>query len=115
MVSDMLSRDDDVLKTLKLISSKGLEVILFHILHPDEVNFPFEGDIVFESLEDDPSIGLDPVEIRDQYRKLIQETIEHYKHHCPSMGIDYQFLQTDEPLDQALRYYLLRRRSLIKT
>lgn len=115
MVSDLLSRDDDVLKTLKLISSKGLEVILFHILHPDEVLFPFDGDIVFESLEDDPPIGLDPVEIRQQYQDLIQDMIQHYRHHCPSLGIDYQFTQTDTPLDQVLRYYLLKRRSLFKT
>ncbi len=114
MVSDLLSRDDDVLKTLKLISSKGLEVILFHILHPDEVLFPFDGDIVFESLEDDPPIGLDPVEIRQQYQELIQDIIRHYRHHCPSLGIDYQFTQTDTPLDQVLRYYLLKRRSLFK-
>ncbi len=114
MVSDLLSRDDDVLNTLKLISSKGLEVILFHILHPDEVLFPFDGDIVFESLEDDPPIGLDPVEIRQQYQELIQDIIRHYRHHCPSLGIDYQFTQTDTPLDQVLRYYLLKRRSLFK-
>ena len=114
VVSDLLTRDDNVLKTLNLVSSKGLEVILFHILHPDEVEFPFEGDIVFESLEDDPPVGLDPHDIRKQYQKLIQELIEHYRQHCPSMGIDYQFMQTDAPLDQALRYFLLRRRSLLK-
>ncbi len=115
MVSDLLSRDDDVLKTLKLISSKGLEVILFHVLHPDEVLLPFDGDIVFESLEDDPPVGLDPVEIRKQYQELIQNMIQHYRHHCPSLGIDYQFTQTDTPLDQVLRYYLLKRRSLFKS
>ncbi len=114
VVSDLLSRDDDVLKTLNLVSTKGLEVILFHILHPDEVNFPFEGDIVFESLEDDPPVGLDPHDIRREYQKVVQELIHHYRQNCPSMGIDYQFLQTDTALDQALRYFLLRRRSLLK-
>ncbi|NIQ02393.1 MAG: DUF58 domain-containing protein [Nitrospinaceae bacterium] len=114
LITDLLTRDDDVFKTLKLLSSRGLEVILFHILHPDEVNLPFEGDLVFESLEDDPELGLDPFDIRQQYRQTVHEQIESYRKNCPTLGIDYLFMETTDPLDQALRYYLLRRKSLRK-
>jgi len=114
LVSDLLTREDDVFKTLKMLKSRGLEVILFHILHPDEVTLPFEGDLVFESLEDDPPLGLDPFDVRQQYQKAIQEQIEFYKKNCPTLGIDYLFLETTTQLEQALRYYLLRRKSLRK-
>jgi len=115
LISDLLFRDEDALKTLKLIASKGLEVILLHVLHPDEVSLPFDGDIMFESLEDDSPVGLDPVEVREQYQKLMRDSIEHYQLNCPSMGIDYLFLESAGPLDQALRYYLLRRRQFTKS
>lgn len=114
LISDLLAREDDIYKTLKLIRARGLEVILFHILHPDEVTLPFEGDIMFESLEDDPPIGLDPVEIREQYQRAIRSQIDHYQKICPSMGVDYLFMETSAPLEQAIRYYLLRRKSLSK-
>jgi len=114
LVSDLLTRDDDVLKTLKMLKSRGLEVIVFHVLHPDEVTLPFEGHLVFESLEDDPPLGLDPFDVRQQYQKAIQEQITFYQKNCSSLGVDYLFLETSAPLEQALRYYLLRRKSLQK-
>jgi len=114
LISDLLVPNEDILKTLKLISSRGLEVILFHVLHPDEVQLPFEGDVVFESLEDDPPLGLDPADVREAYRKTIRELIELYQKNSPTLGIDYHFMDTSTPLEQALRYYLLRRKSLLK-
>ena len=114
LVSDFLARDDNLYHDLKLLISRGLEVVLFHILDPDEVTLPFDGDTVFESLEDDPTIGLEPVDIRETYQNLIQELIESNRKHCHGLGVDYVFLETSTPLDQALSYYLLRRQSLTR-
>ncbi len=114
IVSDLLAKDDDIQKDLRLLVSHGLEVLVFHILHPDEVSLPFEGDTVFESLEDDPTIGLDPYDIREEYQQAIQDQIAEHKKICTSLGIDYIFLETSQPLDQALSYYLLKRETLIK-
>ncbi len=114
IVSDLLAKDDDIQKDLRLLISHGLEVLVFHILHPDEVSLPFEGDTVFESLEDDPTISLDPYDIREEYQQAIQDQIAEHKKICTSLGIDYVFLETSQPLDQALSYYLLKRETLIK-
>jgi len=93
--------------------SRGLEVILFHILDSDEVSLPFNGDVVFESLEDDSSIELDPANIREAYRS-IQEQIKYYRSHCSKLGIDYIFLDTSTPLEQGLTYFLLQRKNIGK-
>ena len=114
LVSDFLTRDQDIHKSLKLLRSRGLEVILFHILHPDELNLPFDGDTVFESLEDDLTVGLDPIDIREEYQKAIQEKIAQLKKISNGLGLDYVFMDTSIPLQKALSYYLLKRKSLIK-
>ena len=114
LISDFFTREDDVHKDLKLLVSRGLEVILFHILHPDEVSLPFEGDIIFESLEDDPPISLDPQDVREEYQKAVQHQIESFRRLCMGLRVDYVFLETTTPLDQALSYYLLKRQSLTK-
>lgn len=114
IVSDFLAPDQDLQKSLKLLCSRGIEVILFHVLHPDEIHLPFEGDIVFESLEDDPAVGLDPQDIRQEYRKAIEEHISSLKKDCNVIGVDYIFQDTSESMDQALSYYLLKRKSLAK-
>ena len=114
LISDLFAREDDIHKDLKLLVSRGLEVVLFHVLHPDEVSLPFEGDIVFESLEDDPQIGLDPQDVREEYQKAVQSQIDSYRSLCLGLRVDYVFLDTTTPLDQALSYYLLKRQSLTK-
>lgn len=114
LVSDFFIQNQDLQKSLKLLRSRGLEVILFNVLHPDEIHLPFEGDIVFESLEEDSAIGLDPHDIREEYQSVIQDHIDSLKKDCNGLGVDYVFLDTSEPLDQALSYYLLKRKSLIK-
>ena len=92
LVSDFFVQNQDLQKSLKLLCSRGLEVILFHVLHPDEIHLPFEGDIVFESLEDDPSVGLDPKDIREEYQKTIQNHLNSFKKDCNGLGVDYVFL-----------------------
>ena len=114
LVSDFFVQNQDLQKSLKLLCSRGLEVVLFHVLHPDEIHLPFEGDMVFESLEEDPTLGLDPQDIQEEYQNAIQDHINSLKKDCNGLGVDYVFLDTSESLDQALSYYLLKRKSLIK-
>ncbi len=104
LVSDFLTQNQDIHKNLKLLRSRGLEVILFQIVHQDELNLPFEGDTIFESLEDDMMVGLDPIDIREQYPNTMQEKIEHLKKISNGLGIDYMLLDTTQPLQQALTY-----------
>ena len=114
LVSDFFVKNQDLQKSLKLLCSRGLEVVLFHVLHPDEIHLPFEWDMVFESLEEDPTLGLDPQDIQEEYQNAIQDHINSLKKDCNGLGVDYVFLDTSESLDQALSYYLLKRKSLIK-
>jgi uncharacterized protein (DUF58 family) len=114
LVSDFFFQNQDLQKSLKLLCSRGIEVVLFHVLHSDEIHLPFEGNIVFESLEEDLPIGLDPQDIREEYQNVIQDHIHSLKKDCNRLGVDYMFLDTSESLDQALGYYLLKRKSLIK-
>jgi uncharacterized protein (DUF58 family) len=114
LISDLFAREDNIQRDLKLLVSRGLEVVLFHVLHPDEVSLPFDGEFIFESLEDDPEIELDPEDIREEYQKAVQRQIESYRSLALGLGVDYVFLKTTTPLDQALSYYLLKRQSMTK-
>jgi uncharacterized protein (DUF58 family) len=114
LISDLLARDDDILKNLRLLAARNIEVLLFHVLHPDEVQFPFEGNVVFESLEDDPPLAINAHDIRQAYQEAVRDLIESFRRNCPVLGIDYLLLETRTPLEQALSYYLLRRKALTK-
>ena len=106
LISDLLAHDDYLFKMFRLICSRGLEMMVFQILHLDEITLPFERDMFCDSLEDDSSQSLDPADIRNQYQNAIQEQIASFQKNCPAMGVDYLLLDTSTPLEQALRYYL---------
>lgn len=111
IISDLLTEQNAIINSLKLLRARRIEVVLFHLLHPDEINLPFDGDIIFESLEDDASVTLDPADIKKMYQNIVQENIWFYKKNCPALSVDYLFLDTTTPLEQALTYYLLKRKS----
>ena len=113
IVSDFFIQNQDLQKSLKLLCSRDIEVVLFHVLHPDEIYLSFEGDIVFDCIETDLSIELNPHDIQEEYQNEIQNHINSLKESCNGLGVDYVFLDTSDSLDQALSYYLMKRKSLV--
>ena len=59
-------------------------------------------------------VGLNPADIREEYQKTIQDQIDHLRNTSNEIGIDYILMDTSTSLQQALSYYLLKRKSLIK-
>jgi uncharacterized protein (DUF58 family) len=106
LISDLLDRSEEVLRGLKQLRSKGSDVIVFHLLDRDELDFPFEDSTLFEDLEEDVKLLADPPAIRPAYKKAIQDLIEGYRQSCTSYRIDYSLFDTAAGLDRALVRYL---------
>jgi uncharacterized protein (DUF58 family) len=107
LVSDLLDEPEQILKGLRLFRYKGNDVIVFHVLDPAELNLPFDGNILFEDLEEENlKVIADPKAIRTTYQEVVQEFITQMRQQCHDSAIDYQLLSTATPLDQALSSYL---------
>ena len=106
LISDLLDRSEEVLRGLKQLRSRGSDVIVFHLLDRDELDFPFEDSTLFEDLEEDLKLLTDPPAIRPAYQKAIQDLIEGYRQSCASYRIDYSLFDTATGLDRALVRYL---------
>jgi uncharacterized protein (DUF58 family) len=111
LISDLLTPDEQLPKALKLLTSRGLEVMLFQVLDPDEIELPFEGDIIFESLEEDPEVNLDPRDVQAEYQAEMQALIKNNRDVCKNLGVDYELLDTSTSPGQALNYFLLKRKN----
>jgi uncharacterized protein (DUF58 family) len=114
LISDLLDRPEEVLRGLKQLRSKGNDVIVFHLLDRDELEFPFKDPTVFEDLEEDLKLLTDPPAIRSAYRKAIQSLIEGYRQSCAAYRIDYALFDTSVGLDRALMRYLTWREKFRK-
>jgi len=94
---------------LRLFRHRRHEVIVFHLLHADELDFPFEGMTRFDDLETDRRITVDTEGIGDIFRNLVGGFVDQYKTLCRRDLIDYQLFRTDVPLETALVRYLASR------
>jgi len=107
LVSDLIDEPEEILKGLRLFRFKGNDVIVFHLLDVAELELPFDGNILFEDMEQvDLRVTADPQAIRKVYRKVVDEFIDHVRKECRDNSIDYQLLSTATPLDRALVSYL---------
>jgi len=107
LVSDLLDDTEDVLNGLRLFRFSGHDVIVFHVVDSAEIELPFDGNILFEDLElPDLKVTADPQTIREVYRGVVNEFIDHVRKECHAAMIDYQLVSTATPLDRALVSYL---------
>lgn len=107
LVSDLLDDTEEILKGLRLFRFSGHDVIVFHIMDSAEIELPFDGNILFEDLEEpNLKVTADPQTIRQVYRRVVDEFIDRVRKECHAATIDYQLISTTTPLDRALVSYL---------
>jgi uncharacterized protein (DUF58 family) len=109
LISDLLDDPDAVVRGLKHFQYRGTDVIVFHVLDPHELEFPFERATRFEDMESDAEVMAVPAVVRQHYIDAIQELIDRYKRQLGAAGIDYHLLTTADPLELALMQYLSTR------
>jgi len=113
--SDCFDDVDDLLRSLKLLRARRHEVILFHVLAPEEIDFSFQEWTRFESLEPEGQVcELDTLSIREEYLKKFQKFLSSTRRACEEAACDYVPLRTDHSLAEILANYLRRRSALQK-
>ncbi len=110
LISDLLDDPDRVLEGLKHFRYRGTEVIVFQILDPAELNFPFEQVARFRDVETSEEVLAVPSTVRPMYLRAIQDLQEQYRRELQLAGIDYVMLDTSVPLETGLMSYLMTRR-----
>lgn len=115
ILSDLFDDVSRVMAGLKHLRHRRHEVIVFHVLDPAELDFPFRDTTLFKGLEGLPEVLTDPHALRRAYQKEIGDYLEEMKKGCRMINIDYVPLRTDQPLDGALSSYLSARASRGRT
>src|SRR5258708_31448593 len=99
ILSDCFDDLDRLVKALQHFRHKRHEVLLFHVLAPEEIEFPFRRMTQFRNLE---VIGdkllVDPYRLRNEYLKNFEAFRTQLKEKAVEMKIDYHVLRTGEPV-----------------
>jgi uncharacterized protein (DUF58 family) len=113
LLSDLMDKPEDVLSGLQHFRHRHHEVIVFHVLDPDEIEFPFHDTSTFVDLESGERLTTEPWEIGARYRERLDAWRERYRRACREQLIDYVPLDTRTPFDRALMAYLEKRAKLL--
>jgi uncharacterized protein (DUF58 family) len=109
LISDCLEDLEPTLAGLRHLRFRGHEVVLFHILHPDEVKFPLDGNIRFIGLEGYEELMTRPHLLRPAYLRIVEKYLTEIRRGCDGCGADYVQMLTNRSLTKALAEYLVRR------
>ena len=110
LLSDCLDDADSLTRALQHLRYKHHEVMLFHVLAPEEIDFPFRNPTKFRNLEHrGEEITSDTRRLREEYLKNFTAWRESIRRRAEDLQVDYLMLRTDEPVDRALGSYLARR------
>jgi uncharacterized protein (DUF58 family) len=114
LISDLYENPDALLEALKPYRYLGNDLVVFHVLDPAEIEFPYRNPSRFQDLESGEEVPVVPEVFAKQYRKLMQEHIEALRTKCSESRIDYVLMNTSQPLDEALFSYLGNRERLMR-
>jgi len=104
--SDLLDDPHQLMRSVRLLGSKRHETVLFHVLDPDEIEFPFSALSMFKDMEEPLQLMIDPRTIRREYRKNFGRFMEDIKAECAGRGIDYHLARTDQPPAKTITSWL---------
>jgi len=100
---------DELEKGIQRLRYDRHEVLLFHVLHEDELRFPFEGMLRIVGLENDNSFPLAAEDIRSEYLSLFRQFREQVQAIAEQNHCEYILTSTANPLANLLSDYLNER------
>jgi uncharacterized protein (DUF58 family) len=109
VISDLYDEPEAIAKAVRPLRYRGHDVIVFHVLDPAELEFPFSDAASFEDLETGDRLPVVPAALRDQYQALVRQHTESLGRLFTDSRIDYALFNTAMPLDHALFHYLSAR------
>lgn len=106
VVSDFFSPGETAFELLRQLKAQGQEVIVFQLLAPEELDLPFEGEVLMEDSETGEELPVQADEFRREYQRRVNDFCSRLEGECVKLEIDYCRMRTDAPLDEALIQYL---------
>ena len=95
--SDLLDDPEPVIKQLRHLRSRGQDLIVFQILDPAELRFPFKGSRILRDPETGMEIAADADSVRNAYNDKLRSLLKSYRRQLRSYGIDYLLMDTSTP------------------
>jgi uncharacterized protein (DUF58 family) len=109
IISDFLDQPERMLDELRPLRGLGQDVILFQVLDPGEIKLDIDKPVRMEDVESGVQVNINPGQQTDDYSQSMSAHIQSVREIAHRTGADHVLVDTSQPLDDALRNYLLHR------
>ena len=106
IVSDFWESPESIVRTIEPLRYNGNEVVLFHVLDPEDVRPKMNGPSILVDMETDQEMEVTPDYGKKEYREKVDAHLADLRDRTQAAGMGYFLMMTDRPLDGALREYL---------
>lgn len=114
VISDFYEDPETIVRTIEPLRYRGNDVILFHILDPQEIKPKFREPVLLLDMENETnSLEVSPEYARHEYKQKIDAHIANLSSKARGAGLEYFLMDTGRPLDEGLREYLSVRRGIL--
>jgi uncharacterized protein (DUF58 family) len=109
VISDFYCDAEQMIEGVRPLAFNGQDIILFQLLDPGELKLGFSEATLLEDIETGNAVEISKQFIKDHYSERVQAHVRSLRDAAASIGADHVLVDTSEPLDQALRNYLMFR------
>lgn len=112
LLSDLLVDPESTRLALRFLRHRGHEVLVFHLMDPGERELPAVGDARFVDPETNDEMPISVADMRAEYRAAVQAAVHEWHVALVPNGVDYNVIETHQPMTTPLRAYLRKRERL---
>jgi uncharacterized protein (DUF58 family) len=109
VISDLYCDPIAMSRAVQPLAYTGHDIVFFHVLDPGEIKPEWRDSVLFEDMESGQTMEVSPDYLENGYGKRLQDHLSGVRSAAGGVGADVVLARTDEPLDRALRRYLMFR------
>lgn len=106
LFSDLFDNEESFIDGINNLHFKGQHVVVFHVLDPYEIHFPYDGTVRFNGLEGEAALKLQPDRLRADYLDELRQIQEKFRTACLAVQADYVVVDTSRSVPEVLIEYL---------
>jgi uncharacterized protein (DUF58 family) len=114
-ISDLLTEPEKTVNILKYYSARKHEIMVFHILSPNEIELDWDKGYIAKDMETGEEVIVEPEFIKEKYQQITKNFIQNYKTMFRSNLIDYNLFLINQPLEKNLSLFFAQHEKMIKT
>jgi uncharacterized protein (DUF58 family) len=109
VISDLYCDPVAMSRAVQPLAYHGHDIVFFQVLDPGELQPKWRDSVLLEDMESGQTMEVSPEYMEGGYQERLQNHLQAVRTAARSVGADFVLARTDEPLDDALRRYLMFR------